>query len=99
MPAETLGKSTPVDKDSPIENIIVLVQENHSFDDYFGHFGKYAKRTDVESAPDSATNPGVAQAPTDAGADAGTGDGGGDGGSTQTLPRLNVHDARFCPAA
>ena len=44
MPAETLGKSTPVDKDSPIENIIVLVQENHSFDDYFGHFGKYAKR-------------------------------------------------------
>src|SRR5438105_2243425 len=36
MPAETLGTSTPVDKDIPIETIVVLMMENHSFDNYFG---------------------------------------------------------------
>jgi phospholipase C len=57
MPAETLGTSTPVDKDIPIETIVVLMMENHSFDNYFGHLGKYANRTDIESAPDNTTNP------------------------------------------
>jgi phospholipase C len=57
MPAETLGTSTPVDKDIPIETVVVLVQENHSFDNYFGHLNKYSGRNDIESAPDTATNP------------------------------------------
>src|SRR4051794_12466813 len=57
MPAETLGKEMPVDQDIPIETIIILMQENRSFDSYFGHFNKYAGRTDVESAPEDATNP------------------------------------------
>ncbi len=83
MPAETLGKSTAVDKDIPIENVVVIVQENHSFDNYFARFGKYAGRTDVESAPDNASNPGVALADAgdasvllDGGSDAAPGDGG-----------------------
>src|SRR5437879_4942002 len=36
MPAETLGTSVLVDKDIPIETIVVVIQENHSFDNYFG---------------------------------------------------------------
>src|SRR5579884_3152383 len=31
MPAATLGTSTPVDKDIPIKNVIVVMMENHSF--------------------------------------------------------------------
>ena len=57
MPAETLGGELPVDKDIPIETVIVLMQENRSFDSYFAHLGKYAKRTDIESAPEDTTNP------------------------------------------
>jgi len=57
MPAETLGASTRIDKDIPIETIVVLMMENHSFDNYFGHLNKYANRTDIESAPDTTTNP------------------------------------------
>lgn len=57
MPAETLGSGTPVDKDIPIETIVVVMQENHSFDNYFGRLAKYLNRTDIESAPDTATNP------------------------------------------
>lgn len=57
MPAETIGADLPVDADIPIKNIVVLMQENRSFDSYFGHLGKYAHRTDIESAPDGATNP------------------------------------------
>ncbi len=56
MPAETLGTSSPVDKDIPIENIVVVVQENRSFDSYYGHLAKFARRVDIESAPDSTTN-------------------------------------------
>jgi phospholipase C len=76
MPAETLGKGTPVDKDIPIQNIVVIVQENHSFDNYFGRFGKFAGRNDVESAPDNASNPGVTNVPDDAGVDGSSSDGG-----------------------
>jgi len=59
MPAATLGPSFPIDSDMPIDNIVVVMMENHSFDSYFGHLGKYANRTDIESAPDTSTNPGV----------------------------------------
>jgi phospholipase C len=56
MPAETLGTGTPVDKDIPIDTIVVITMENHSFDNYFGHLNKYAGRTDIESAPDTTSN-------------------------------------------
>jgi phospholipase C len=57
LPDETLGTGVPTGKDIPIETIVILMQENRSFDHYFGHFGKYAGRTDVESAPENASNP------------------------------------------
>ncbi|CAN5453444.1 alkaline phosphatase family protein [soil metagenome] len=57
MPAETLGASSPVDKDIPIDTVVVLMMENHSFDNYFGRYAKFAGRTDIESPPDDATNP------------------------------------------
>ena len=57
LPAETLGASTPVDADIPIQNVVVLMQENRSFDSYYGHLAKYAKRTDIESAPEDSSNP------------------------------------------
>lgn len=57
LPDETLGASIPVGKDIPIETIVVLMQENRSFDHYFGRFGKYAGRADVESPPETASNP------------------------------------------
>jgi phospholipase C len=57
MPATTLGKSTPIDAEIPIEHIVVVMMENHSFDSYFGRLNQYAHRTDVESATDGTTNP------------------------------------------
>ncbi|CAN5550951.1 hypothetical protein BH09MYX1_BH09MYX1_38070 [soil metagenome] len=57
MPAETLGTSMPVDKDIPIENIVVVMMENHSFDNYFAGFAKYTGRIDVEVPPPNAANP------------------------------------------
>ena len=67
LPGETLGASTPVDNDIPIQKIIVLMQENRSFDSYYCALGKFANRTDINVAPDDATNPekpGVANSPT-----------------------------------
>ncbi|MEO8874101.1 MAG: alkaline phosphatase family protein [Polyangiaceae bacterium] len=67
LPGETLGASTPVDKDIPIQKIVVLMQENRSFDSYFGALAKFANRTDIESPLDNITNPevpGVAGSPT-----------------------------------
>jgi phospholipase C len=63
LPGETLGAELPVDADIPIENVVVVMQENRSFDSYYGHLNKYAGRTDpkdpnwVESAPEDASNP------------------------------------------
>ena len=57
MPAETLGTSMPVDKDIPIDNVVVVMMENHSFDNYFAGFAKYAGRADVEVPPPNASNP------------------------------------------
>jgi phospholipase C len=54
---ETLGSEIPTGKDIPIETIVVLMQENRSFDHYFGRFNQYAGRTDVASPPENATNP------------------------------------------
>ncbi len=57
LPSQTLGTSAPLGRDIPIDTIVVLVMENRSFDSYFSHLGKYAKRTDIEAAPDGVTNP------------------------------------------
>jgi phospholipase C len=57
MPAATLGPSYPLDTNIPIENIVVVMMENHSFDSYLGHLNAYANRTDIESAPADAGNP------------------------------------------
>ena len=57
MPSETLGKELPLDVEIPIQNVVVLMQENRSFDSYFGHLGKFARRTDIESAPENTSNP------------------------------------------
>jgi phospholipase C len=59
MPAATLGPSFPLDDQNPIRNIVVLMQENHSFDTYMGHLYKYEglTATDIDSAPDDSTNP------------------------------------------
>jgi phospholipase C len=57
MPEETLGSSIPTGKDIPIETIVVFMQENRSFDHYFGRLGKYLGRTDIEGAPETAFNP------------------------------------------
>ena len=57
LPGETLGKGTPIEKDLPIDTIVVLMLENHSFDNYFSKLNEYAKRSDVEVTPPNATNP------------------------------------------
>jgi phospholipase C len=59
MPAATVDPSFPLDVDNPIENIVVLMQENRSFDTYMGHLYKYegVTATDIDSAPDTTTNP------------------------------------------
>ncbi len=57
LAAQTLGASARVGKQIPIDTLVVLMQENRSFDHYFSHLGKYAGRTDIDSAPDTTTNP------------------------------------------
>jgi len=57
MPAATLGTSTPVDTQIPITNVVVLMMENHSFDNYFGQLDKAQNRTDVECPDGGDTNP------------------------------------------
>lgn len=57
LPGETLGKSTPIEKELPVETIVVLMLENHSFDNYFAKLGAFTKRSDIEVAPPGASNP------------------------------------------
>jgi phospholipase C len=57
LPEQTLGPSTPTGAEIPIQTIVVLMQENRSFDSYFAHLNAYAHRSDIESAPDTASNP------------------------------------------
>jgi phospholipase C len=41
----------------PVDHVVILMQENHSFDNYFGMLKKYAPDLDVEAMPDDASNP------------------------------------------
>ncbi|HTJ46511.1 MAG TPA: alkaline phosphatase family protein, partial [Kofleriaceae bacterium] len=43
--AQTIGKELPIGDDIPIDHVIVIMQENRSFDNYFGRLvasGAYA---------------------------------------------------------
>ncbi len=57
MPATTLGTSTPLDAKIPIDNIVVVVMENRSFDSMLGHMNEDLSRTDIEEAPANSSNP------------------------------------------
>jgi phospholipase C len=56
LPLSTLGP-TALPADIPIDNIVVLTMENHSFDSYLGHLNQYGNRSDIESADAGAWNP------------------------------------------
>ncbi len=49
-PAETLGTDIPIGTDIPVEHVLVLMQENRSFDSYFSHLPAYGQ-PDVEVPP------------------------------------------------
>lgn len=51
MPWETVGEEHPIGDDIPIDHIIVVIQENRSFDHYFGTM------EGVDGFPDDYTNP------------------------------------------
>lgn len=55
-PAETLGSDVPIGDQMPIDHILVLMQENRSFDHYFRDLPN-AGQTDVEVASDTWSNP------------------------------------------
>ena len=56
MPEATLGSSV-LPATLPIDNIVVVMMENHSFDSYLGHLNQYGNRSDVEVADAGTTNP------------------------------------------
>jgi phospholipase C len=57
LPAATLDPTFPLGDANPIQHIVVLMQENRSFDSYFGQLNAYAHTTDVNTAPANSTNP------------------------------------------
>ncbi len=54
--AQTVGREVPVGDQMPIDHIIVLMQENRSFDHYFGHLADMGQ-PDAEGIPAHFTNP------------------------------------------
>lgn len=57
MPWQTIGEEHPIGDDIPIDHIIILMQENRSFDHYFGMM------PGVEGIQGGATNPDAAGTP------------------------------------
>jgi phospholipase C len=55
-PTPSFVIGTP-DPGIPIDHVIVLMQENRSFDHYFGQLRRYDPTLDVEPAPPDASNP------------------------------------------
>jgi phospholipase C len=56
LPAETQGKSHPTGDAIPVKHIVVLMQENRSFDHYFSKLPAFGQ-PDVEVVPASFSNP------------------------------------------
>jgi len=56
LPAETAGKSAPVGASIPVENIVVVMMENRSFDHYFQKL-KENGHPDADVAPADFSNP------------------------------------------
>ena len=56
LPAETLPADAPHGADIPIDHIVVLMQENRSFDHYFGRLRPRGKSA-AEGTPADASNP------------------------------------------
>jgi phospholipase C len=85
MPIQTLGPSTPLDVNIPIDTVVVVMMENRSFDSMLGHMNEVYHRTDVNEPPVNASNPSVpagllAGGGQDAGGDDGGAADGGDAG-------------------
>jgi phospholipase C len=57
MPSETLGTGTPVDKDIPIDTVVILMLENRSFDHYFSKLPAYLNNMDITVAPANVSIP------------------------------------------
>jgi phospholipase C len=60
LAGETVGQSQRIGDDIPIKKVIVVMQENRSFDHYFHRFPAWAGRNDIDVAPSESTNPSVA---------------------------------------
>ena len=56
LPSETLPKRAPKGDEIPIDHIVVLMQENRSFDHYFGRLPAFGHRK-VKGLPRRASNP------------------------------------------
>jgi phospholipase C len=56
LPEQTLGPQVPRGAQIPIDHIVVLMQENHSFDNYFGRLPA-AGHPHVDGLPARASNP------------------------------------------
>jgi phospholipase C len=56
LPADTLSRRTPHGDRIPIDHILVLMQENRSFDHYLGQLFRQGQR-DAEPEPRGASNP------------------------------------------
>src|SRR5262245_50246863 len=53
LPADTLPAGTPHGSQIPVDTIVVLMQENRSYDHYFGNL----RKPNSERAPKDASNP------------------------------------------
>ena len=62
LAGETQGASHPSGKGIPIDHVVVIVQENRSFDHYFGRL-REAGHPDAEVPPADWSNPGVDGSP------------------------------------
>ncbi len=57
LPEETVGREMPLGHDNPIKKVVILMQENRSFDHYFGKLNKYRKAKGMLNAQNVADVP------------------------------------------